>query len=163
MGDEVPPTLLRALHQVGVGLLSGHLDVATAVQLAEELVAAGRTDQPTVAAACLPRGATRRDAEPVVREMLTAYGIRVPVDPTEDDTFGAAAVAFGWWGLPLSEFVATFVDRLPRRLEQGALDRDVLALLEYREHLPWVLGPERGRTETRLREMVRAAFPLPGG
>jgi len=157
---EVPPELGRGLHDVAVGLLLwDRLDVAAAVELAEALVSVGRVDPTTVAAASLSQAAHRSDAEPVLRQMLSAYGVPVPVDPTEDDAFAAAAVAFGWWGLPLSAFYR----RLPGLDEQEPLNGEILTLLDEREHLPWVLGQERDRVEARLRTMVREAFPAPGG
>lgn len=126
-------------------------------------MAAGRVDPATLAAASLSRGASRADAEPVLREMLAAYGISVPETATDDDAYRVAAVAFGWWGLPAADFVSAFHRRLPGPDEQEPLDGRVLALLDEREHEPWVLSEERLRVESALRETVRAAFPAPSG
>ena len=164
MAAELTPELGRGLHEVAVGLLlSDRLDVAVAIELAEALVAGGRVEPATVAAASSSRGSSRADAEPLVREMLSAYGIAVPEAATDVDAYRAAAVAFGWWSLPVADFARAFHRRLPRLDEQSPLDVRILALLDEREHLPWVLGPERDRVERRLRATVRSAFPTSGG
>ncbi len=74
--ESLPADLDQRLRILAREQLRGRLSAALAIELAEDLVAAGIDNDEVIAVACLSkRQAIRSDAEPLVRSMLGAFGL----------------------------------------------------------------------------------------
>ncbi len=148
------------LHRVAIGLvLPAGLHVEDAVVVAEDLVAAGFDGEATVEVAALSRGSSRSDAETLVRAMLAEHGIDIPVIEDEDSAYRALLRAVGYWDLPIHVMEGCFYARVLAWDEQGPLDRELVVLLDEREHLTDPL--ERHAFDQEIRAVVRAHVPAP--
>jgi hypothetical protein len=108
----------------------GGPDVNQAITLACDLRALDLDTPATTAVAGLPWGATLGDAGPVIRDMLREQGFAVPgpgAGPAEEFAFVLRAVAVGW--LPVSDFYAYFMWRVPAWEQQDEMQRRLVVLL----------------------------------
>ena len=127
-----------------------------AVVLAEELVAGGEEGPATIAVAALPRDVTRRDADELVRAMLSEQAVPVPPADDVEGEYRALLGFFGSWGLPLHHFLDAFLRHLPVEPDQDALDRQLRGLLHELDHEGFVV--EQRAIEERMRAAVRASL-----
>lgn len=129
----------------------------SAILSAEELVARGLGGEATVAVASLPRGSIRSDAEPLVRTMLAEFEIQVPPAEDEDARYELLLRSFASWGLPLERFEGPFYARLTSWDRQSDLDRELMRLLDERDHAP--APGDRLAIERRMRAVAEAGLP----
>jgi hypothetical protein len=131
-------------------------DVADAIGLATELVAADQDTPATVAVASLDRGVSFAETRELVCEMLTELGMNVSsID--DGDVYAIRIDAFERGLLNASDIEGPFYDRLVEWDSQGPLDRALVVLFDERDH---ETDPARRATiEERMRAAVRAAQP----
>ena len=154
MTDDATTTFKDRLHRVAVDLiLPTGLDVTMAVTLAEDMVASGVGEAATVAVATLARDSLVSDAEQPVREMLSEHGIDVPQPHGEQDEYQVLLRAFGYWDLPLYNFEGPFYDQIAAWDDQGPLDRELVTMLDRRDHE--TTPQARAAVEQEMRDTVR--------
>jgi hypothetical protein len=127
-----------------------------AIALAEQLTASGLGGPATLDVASLPRGSVRSDAEPVVRAMLTEFGMEVPPAEDEEGRYRLLLWTFGHADLPYEIFEGPFYARLTAWDMQDELDRKLIRLLDERDQLS--RPSEREAIEGQMRAAVRAAI-----
>lgn len=133
--------------------------VSEAVELAEDLVAAGYSSDATIEVAALRRDATLSDAEPRMREMLAELGAEPPPREDWDAWREWLARAFAFGRLPSIDFYGRFLELVPGVEQQTHLDRMVLRQLAY---LDAEASPaEKAGLVERMRVEVRQALGSP--
>lgn len=156
MAGDLPEGLRARLHVLAIDFLLKHRPVVPgAVDLACDLIVAGRDGPATVEVAALFRDARIDDAEHLLRSMLLEQGVEVPLLDTAEQRFAAMRTAFGFWDLPIAEFEGPFYERLPAWDDQEQLDRRLVVMLDRRDN---EVDPERRRDiEDQMRVAIREA------
>lgn len=156
MTTDAPADLDARLRRAAADFViaAGGPPIEQVVLLAEKLVAAGFGGDATVEVAALRRDAARRDAEPLVREMLAEHGFDLPAPEDDDAKFQLLLKAFGYWNLPVGDFSSAFWRRLPSWDEQDDLDRALTVLFD---DLDRATNPaDKAEVVDRMRAVVRS-------
>jgi hypothetical protein len=124
------------------------------IDLAIDLLTAGKDTPGTVAVASLPAGTTLRDSEVLIRQMLAEQDVELPEPAeTEAEQYAIALWAFGNGGLSVWEFSRRFYAQVPSWDHQSTRDRQLILLLD-----DWERADAAGRDEIEgvLRRLASA-------
>ena len=136
-------------------------DVDQAIKLACVLLACGPDTPATAGVAAMRYGTARRDAGPLLREMLDEQGSPAPAPGDgRDREFRAVLRALAMGSLAAGEFCLILRDHLPACDEQDELDRRLMALLDDWEQQ--ATPQARSAAAEALRAVARRQSAKPG-
>jgi hypothetical protein len=141
--EEIVAALRARLHLLAARfVLPGRgPDVDGAIGLACDLIVHGMDTPATVEVAALSYGSPLRDAEPMMRDMLSDHGIPAAgPGASESERFQIVLRAFRKGGLGVGEFSAAFYAAVPVWDDQNQAERSLVLLLDDWEHEATAVG-----------------------
>jgi hypothetical protein len=156
--QPVPASLQARLSRLAARIALGRRSdsIPEAIALACDLAVADVLTPGVLEVASLDSDATWRDSSDHILEMLKGLGFEAPEVADESTAWPLILRAFASWDLPLNDFYAPFLQRLPAWDKQDALDRSLNLLLDELDHATEIQAGEA--VVARMRATVREAI-----